>query len=175
MAEAKKKSNAVPAAPKDEPEKLNPTPVPTELKQALRAKPKDFRRSEVVEVRYTHYAEPVTTLQDALKPDFWAHVSDQIMPMSHITVINKAVGWEAQLRVLQVANKLVKVALLSAVEWDGKAGSEEVDRLKSRYSVQHRSDGWRVTDTDGNQIAAGLGSEAEAQKFIEQLVTSIAA
>lgn len=176
MAEAKKKSNAVPAAPKDNPEAaVKDQTAPVELKQPLRAKPKDFRRSEVVEVRQTLYAEPATNLVDPLQPDFWTHVSDMIVPMSHITVINKAEGWEQEYRVLQVANKLVKVAKLRETHWGDRAGSEEFDRLKARYSTQYRSDGWRVTDTDGNQVAAGLGSEAEAQKFIDQLVMSMAA
>lgn len=174
MAEAKKKSNAVPAAPKEEPQKIEAA-APVELKQPLRAKPNLFKRSEVVEVRYTLYAEPATTVADAQQPDFWTHVSDQIMPMAHITVINKAHGWEQEYRVLQVANKLVKVAKLRETFWGDAAGTEEIDRLKARYSAQHRADGWRVIDSDGNQIGAGFGSEAEAHKFIEQLVTSIAA
>lgn len=175
MADAKKKSNAVPAAPKENPEAIAQPATTVELKQPLRAKPAAFRRSEVVEVRYTLYAEPETTVLDPSMPDFWTHVSDSIMPMAHITVINKAHGWEQEYRVLQVANKLVKVTKLRETHWGAAAGTEEVDRLKARYITQHRSDGWRVVDTDGNQIAAGLGSEVEAQNFINQLVTSVAA
>ncbi len=174
MAEAKKKSNAVPAAPKEEPQKIEAA-APVELKQPLRAKSKDFKRSEVVEVRYTLFAEPETSVHDAMQPDFWTHISDQILPMAHITVINKAHGWEQEYRVLQVANKLVRVAKLRENHRGSAAGTEELDRLRARYTVQHRSDGWRAIDSDGNQIGAGFGSEDEAKKFIEQLITSIAA
>ena len=176
MAEAKKKqSNAVPAAPKEE---MNPEAriKPTDLTQVSRAKPMSFRRSEVVEVRYTHYCEPGDDFDAVLKPDYWSHVADRITVMSHITVINKINGWEAELRVLQVANKLVKVVPLRMTQWeDVVTSADDINRLKSNYRVETRGDGWRVVDSDGNQLIAGLGSEKEAYSFIDQMLQNVAA
>ena len=171
----KKTSSAVPAAPKDQPEQIKEDNPPAVLKQPSHARTKGFRRSEMVEVRWTQELEIDDTFEDCLRPDFWTHVADRITTMSHITVINKLRGWEGELRVLQVANKMVKVVPLSHTIWESVFISDDAERLKKRYRVQSRADGWRVIDTDGNQMIAGLGSEKEAEAFIDQLVHNIAA
>jgi hypothetical protein len=171
----KKTSNAVPAAPKEQPQQINPAPAPVELKQPRRAKPNSFKRSEMVEVRFTHYLEADDTFEDCLRPDFWTTVSDRIMAMSHLTAINKFHGWEAEFRIINVANKLVKLVPLRLTKWETQVTDSDVERLKSNYRKETRADGWRVIDDNGNQLISGLGSEKEAQAFIDQLVKNVAA
>lgn len=176
---SKTTSSAVPAAPKADAPPLQPAFEGNKdavAKQEPRAMPKDFKRSEVNEVRYTHYCAPETTPDDVSKPAYWAHVADTMMAMSHITVINRAHGWEMHLRVLQISNKLVKTAQLGLHHWgQTNVASAEIDKLKSQYRIEHRSDGWRVIDSSGNQLIAGLQSEQEAIKFRDQLLDSMAA
>lgn len=173
------KTSAVPAAQKADAAPLQPAFEGNKeavAKQEPRCMPKDFRRSEVVEVRHTHYCEASTTREDVLKPAYFAHVADTIMAMSHITVINRTHGWEMHLRVLQISNKLVKIAVLGEHQWgDTSVSTIEIDNLRRQYRVENRSDGWRVVDSNGNQIVAGLQSEDEARKFVNQLLDNIAA
>jgi hypothetical protein len=170
----KSKSSAVPGPVKEDKPLAAAFPL-NGARQTPRAKQMSFKRAEVVEVQWVHRAEASDTIDDVKQPDYWTNVSMTVTPLSKITVINSAMGWEVHLRILAVNGKLVKVAVLDEIQWDTGVSGADISRLRDQYRCEHRSDGWRVVNTDGLQLISGLGSEAEAKKFVDGLLDSMAA
>lgn len=60
--------------------------------------------------------EQGTTLQDMLKPEYWAHVATKLRPNSRIEVVAEDSTWFAELFVVSVGRTWAQVSLLRFVE-----------------------------------------------------------
>lgn len=118
------------------------------------------------------YIAPVGhTLEMVMRPDYWRNVTretgQQRVPGRHaynrIEVLAEDGTWEADLRVMSVADGLVQVRLLR--EWNAPARPGRKPSVPDGYIVEHiPNSGWRVLDPHGAVIAAQLTTEEDATR-----------
>lgn len=89
------------------------------------------------------------SLEDALKPEFWAHVAQTLRQHDTIRIIPEDAGYFAELLVLSSGRGFVKVKLLRHVQIDeaeADDGGNDLVEVKwrgphSKWSILRRSDG----------------------------------
>lgn len=93
-----------------------------------------------------------TTIEDLLKPGFWAHVAGKIQPGNEIVVRREDMAWRVELQVTETGPGLVVAHLLH--EWRNPAHKDEAPvaddvattlEAPANYTVNHApKTGWRV-------------------------------
>ena len=136
-------------------------------------------RLDVLSDRRVHYDVTVpegVSLDDVLRPDFWAHVGGTLRPRYLITVDAADGSWMATLMVRssqrQIGASVVKIAYYDLAAADKEAEKLAKDNtLKAvwkgpvlKHCVQRQS--------DGVLIAQRLDTKAEAEAFVASQTTT---
>jgi hypothetical protein len=120
--------------------------------------------------RNTFVANPTldTKFEDMLKPDYWAHVANDLKRFDLIDVIAADGSWFARLIVRAVGKLAVHVAVLSFHEFDKKEIKEEKNAYEIAWSGPKAK--YRVVRTsDKAVIQDGLETKDQAKDYIEGL------
>jgi hypothetical protein len=109
------------------------------------------------------------TLEDVLKPGYWAYVSDQFKPMiTTIEIVAEDCSWFATLRVIECGRgyaRVVKTAYTNLDATDRGAPKKSIE-----YTVNYGGPSvmWRVIrKSDDEVIMKDLQNKEEANKWLE--------
>jgi len=181
MPAAKKLSNKVPGPDRFPGETKPHTPAVAAVnavatpKQKSTMKPQNFHLSEFKISEYIAFVETGDTLEDVQRPEFWCHKATVITAMARITVVNRLQGWECSLRVLETGKGFVRTVLLSHIKWDAVSkDTDEIARLRATYKIEERPDGWRIKNSAGDSVMAGLTSKEIANGFLDGILSAAA-
>lgn len=107
--------------------------------------PKDLKQAELIRTVYVAQPEPGTTLDEMLKPEYWAHVAKDLkLPGTRIEVMPAGGEWFAELYVRSVGKQDAKVSVLRHVVFDAPQKQDDDYDVRSRggagWSVVRKSD-----------------------------------
>ena len=146
------------------------------------AKPGTLDNLNDASVTLRYFAPRGHTLEDCQRPDYWRAVirecGQQRVPNRHawnkIEILAEDGSWEAELRILSVAEGLVHTRLL----WDWKQAVTpgRVAKDPDGYVIEHiANNGWRVLDENGTEVAAKLTTRDAAVLAAKQHAKKVAA
>ncbi len=115
--------------------------------------------------------EPSVSFEEILKPEYWTHVSKQLLPGARIEVLPDDNSWFAELIVRSSNDNSVQVAVLRHVKLDAPVPATEAEQAKAAdpYEIKHRGGaGWSVIRKSDKAVVYEKGqSRAEAERFLE--------
>jgi hypothetical protein len=118
---------------------------------------------------YRYVAPPGTTLADCRRPDYWRNNARECgqsringrPSFNRIEILAEDGTWEADLRVLSVADGLVHTRLLR--EWSEPAKPGRKPAVPDGYTVEHiQGNGWRALDPNSEIVGQRLPTEEGA-------------
>lgn len=115
---------------------------------------------------YHHMVAPGVSLEDVLKPGYWAHVVPQLKAHTRIVCDTEDAAWTAVLYVRATTQVEAFVAVLSHVV----LRKAQKPASKGDYSVAFRGpkSQWSVTLADGTVVREGLALEEHANAWIHR-------
>jgi hypothetical protein len=117
--------------------------------------------SDHIRPHYSVEVNPNLTLADVTVPSFWRHINmDNIPVHSLIEVISPTL--DALLRVTTSGKGLLTTRVLRV--WEEKAAAAKAGKIT--YLPAGAKRGFRVTGENGEELAHGLTSRAEAEAFL---------
>lgn len=137
--------------------------------------PSRFKAAEYQRQIYVVNPELGTMPEDLLRPEYWAHVGQQLKPFDRIEARAEDGGWFAEYLVVTAGRGFAQLSLLMS-----KSLEEAVDMPvgSSAYKVewagpQHQ---YRVRRLSDNQVLKhGCQSKAEAERWLGEHVKAMAA
>ena len=120
-------------------------------------------------ITYRYTAPVGHTLDMCLRPDYWTHLTRELGAQrvesrhayNRIEILAEDNSWEAELRVLSVADGLVHTRCIR--EWTAPAKPGRKPSLPDGYKVEHvPGNGWRALDANGGVIVGKLATEEDA-------------
>lgn len=138
----------------------------TPLKRPVRL---HYGRLGLVEHAWNTHAANVpegTTLDDVLKPDYWAHYARDIRPMDVLWVYSEDATWEAQLRVMFVSTTEVKTSLLWEVTHEKGAEVFESDTHEVVWKGPVKK--FAVVRKDNKEVIADGFLKSEAYNYMRK-------
>lgn len=149
-------------------ETIKPAATVTPLRQPPRIAPRHFRLNVggYINSEWTADIVHAHTLDDILKPDYWANVTSTqpIKAGDEIKAWAEDGSWLARLFVRDKADKWAKVALLNHHKFD--LADQDVERATAEYVTLYRGRIQKhcvVRIKDNAIIKEGFGSDAEAR------------
>lgn len=137
-----------------------------------------FKGAEYETLFSVAYPEDGTTLDEMLKPEYWAHVARDMKPWQRIEVRAADKSWMAELVVLVVKPFAVKVVVLDKFEFEAKsvAAAANID-VPEGYELKYRGKaGWSVIRLSDNEILQEKeASKAAASIWLEGFLKELAA
>lgn len=138
-----------------------------------------FKPAEYCRTVYQATPEPGTTLEDLLKPGFWAHVAAKLRKGDRIEVVIEDGTYFAELYVKH-ANKIeAHVHLMREVQLaKSQTKDEELDlaKLFPDHSIRFAAGKWRILRKEDKAILKEeLKSKAEAILWLQGYLKEIAA
>ena len=116
--------------------------------------------------------EPSVSFEEILKPEYWTHVSKQLLPGARIEVLPEDHSWFAELIVRSSTNNETHVAVLRHVKLDAPQPATEAEQAKTAepYEIKHRGGaGWSVIRKVDKTVLYEKGqSRAEAERFLDE-------
>lgn len=135
----------------------------------IEARPNTLDMAIDASVTWRYLAPAGHTLEMCQAPDYWKHCVRELNQQrvlgrhawNKIEIIAEDGTWEAELRVINVADGLVNTRLLR--EWRAPVKLGRKPAVPEGYTVEHiANNGWRVLDPDRQIIAANISIEEEA-------------
>lgn len=106
------------------------------------------------------------TLDDLMRPAFWAHVAAQMRPGALIDVVDPAGSYDATLRVTETGEGWAKVRMLRLWTAEPAAAEEDHGARVEWGGPRHK---WRVVrGSDNAAIHIGCATEDEASKWLAE-------
>lgn len=139
------------------------------------ARPGSLEVAHDASVTWRYIAPAGHTLEMCQRPDYWRNLnrecSQQRVVGRHawnkIEIIAEDGTWEAELRILSVADGLVSTRLIR--EWNAPSKPGKKPVLPEGYKIEHLpSNGWRALDPNGLPIATNLPIEDDAIRAASQ-------
>lgn len=129
-----------------------------------------------VSTRYDARIPQGVTLEDILKPAFWAHQASKLRPFDEIRARAEDGTWVAQLIVLDCSRTWARVAHLAVhhlttadvaqTQASEQAVKAHMGEHKVTYRGQHK---WSVVrNADGAVLVQGIEQKDEAQAWLEK-------
>lgn len=141
-----------------------------------------LKRLEFASTTYRIHPEDGTTLDDVLRPEYWAHVGEILRPFDKIEVVFDDGTRFTELLVLDTKRLYAKVAVL--VDADLTAGKKEAaDDAKAAvekpdYTVEYKGSiaKWSVIRaSDNERVKDGMASRDEAEQYLKDYLKALAA
>jgi hypothetical protein len=133
------------------------------------ARPGSLENAGDAAVTWRYLAPGGHTLEMCQRPDYWRNCSREVGQQrvlgrhawNRIEIISEDGTWEAELRVLSVANGLVQTRLLR--EWTAPQKPGRKPNVPDGYKVEHISgNGWRALDAHGAPVVVNQTTEDDA-------------
>lgn len=137
-------------------------------KRAVQLNPARMTPAEFGRTVYVVTAEPETTKEDLLKPEYWAHVANKLRPWDRLEVRSDDGTFFAELLVLESSRVWARVHLLQHITLT----SADVAQTQARnqdYEVRFRGPVLKwcaIRLSDAEPIKERMGSKEEAQAFL---------
>lgn len=137
--------------------------------------PSRFKVAEYQRTVYVVNPEIGTTVNDMLRPEYWAHVGHQMKPYDRIEVRAEDGSYFAELLVRNAERGWANVTVLSRIELDAKAEPAPVSiDFKVEHAGPHHK--WRVMRlSDTTVVKHGFENKTEANQWLGQYIKTIAA
>lgn len=124
---------------------------------------------------YQHQMAEGETLDDALNPAFWVHVAQYFKPGFRVTIMAHDYTWTAELMCRGVADKSVKMGLVSQATFGTKESIlDDASPLIVKWAGPHAK--WRVERaSDSEVVKAGFDIKEDAEAWAAAHVSDMAA
>ena len=141
------------------------------MDQKPQARPNSLEVAQDSSITWRHYAPVGVTLEMCQRPDYWRNVLREVGQQrivgrnawNRIEILAEDGSWEAELRVISVADGLVSTRLLR--EWSEPVKPGRKASVPEGYTVEMvTGNGWRAVDPNGNVVASKLPVEDQAIK-----------
>lgn len=122
-------------------------------------------------VSYTVQLKSGTTLEDALKPEFWVHLGHKLRPCDQLELLPEDMSFYAKVIVKDAGRLWANVALLQVVDLD-PIGTISQEPMLDEYDVQWSGphDKFRVIrKSDKTVMAKGFKSKDTAFEHLRNL------
>jgi len=131
------------------------------------AHPSRMRLAEYDRQEWIVNAEPGHTIEDLMKPGYWAHMAQQMTAYDHIEVRAEDGSWVAELLVVQVDRMWAKVVLKSKFDFTVTEDPEELNQHVVEWKgPQHRFAVIRTSDRE--KIKDGFQNKEEAAAWMRE-------
>jgi hypothetical protein len=140
---------------------------------AVTLPPTRLQRAEHYCVAYAVVLPGGVTLDQAMKPEYWAHVGKNLRQHDTIRLIPEDGSYFAEALVLDSGPGFAKLKMLRHVslEENGEAVAETVDFFV-KYNGPH--DKWSVIRrSDGEKLKTGLAAKPDAQRWLDDHLAAI--
>lgn len=149
---------------------LEPAPIAAPVASPRQLVPSRFQNAEHARTVWRVVAEEGMTLEDVLKPIFWAHVGHLMQRFDIIEVLSDDEAWFVQLIVRDSARGYAKVTVLSHLELD----AEEINKT---ITVEGFEVAWKgpkrkhvvIRQADRTLLKEGFSSKTEAMTWAQDL------
>jgi hypothetical protein len=121
--------------------------------------------------------EQGVTMEDVVKPDFWAHVAPKLRPYDEIRLCTDDGMFYARLLVLSVGRNWAKVFTLEVHELTTKDVDMSQAEAFDGYEVKYRGPHCKfsvVRKSDSEVVKEGLGTKSEAHAWLADHVKQTA-
>lgn len=134
--------------------------------QALQ--PNKLRRAEEMRVVYSVAPPAGTTVEDVMKPEFWAHVGQRLRPGDFIEVEPEDMAFFALLRVRDAGQIYANVERVLLTESSSEVAPIEAGEYRIQWAGPAHK--FRVMRAADNAIVqAGFSSKGAAMRFIQTM------
>lgn len=148
--------------------------LPTELKPVASLAESDMTLAEHAGLRYRVTPKPGVEPESLLRPEYWAHVSKKLPPLTEIRAICQDGSWLADYVVLNSGMNWAKVMLLQKWRLSDSAPTQSI----GDYSVEwagpvHK---WRISrSVNGAKdiLKHGLPDETSGQAWLREHLKAI--
>lgn len=143
----------------------------TIMEKKPEARPGALENAADAAITWRYIAPAGHTLDMCQRPDYWRNVTRECGQQrvvgrhawSRIEIIAEDGTWEAELRILTVANGLVHTRLLR--EWTAPQKPGRKPNVPDGYTVEHiTGNGWRALDPNGAPVAVNQTTEDDATR-----------
>lgn len=120
--------------------------------------------------------EAGASLDDVVKPEYWAHVAARMKPWDRIDVMPEDGSYFAELLVRDAARLYAKVTVLRHVKLDAVA-SDAADETTALFDVAYVGPvkKWRVMrKADKAPLREGFQSRGDAEEWLRQHIRTVA-
>ena len=143
-------------------------------KKVTPRKPTTLREAAFDRAVYQFAMDAGAAFEDALKPEFWAHVGRMLKPCDRIELVAEDFAWFAEVIVLEADRAWAKVAPLRFVELAGKTPAAET--LQPDYEVKYMGPSKKhcvIRLSDKAVVQEGIALEADAEAWVRQHVAAM--
>lgn len=140
---------------------------------AVNLPPNRLQRAEHYCVSYAVVLPGAVALDEAMKPEYWAHVGKQLKQHDMIRIIPEDGSYFAEALVLASGPGFAKLHLLRHESLEGNAEpAADASGLFVKYNGPH--DKYVVIRrSDGEKLKTGLASKVEAQRWLDDHLATI--
>lgn len=133
-----------------------------------------FQLAEHIIQGWAVMVEDKTTIEDVLKPEFFAHVARALRPFAKISVLADDGTWYAELLVKSAGSNWANVVPLQIVDLRGVAAAVvPADAYAVGFGGPHHK--WRVIrNSDSELVSKGHESEALAKAWLVDHLKALA-
>lgn len=141
------------------------------MDQKPSARPGSLEVVNDASITWRYFAPSGITLADVQRPDYWRNVLREVGQQrivgrnawNKIEILAEDGSWEAELRILSVADGLVQTRVIR--EWSQPAKPGRKPGAPEGYVIEHiPNNGWRVLDPNGQPVASKLSNEEDANR-----------
>jgi hypothetical protein len=126
--------------------------------------------------QWFHVVAPGTTFEQATDSRYWRNVWQMLQNKQHSTIdlVADDGSWEAKVRVLYVADGIVKFRTIYHLDLASKA-TKALD-VPPKYRIEHLAkSGWRAIDPAGTVVASNEPTKDDAIRAAAQHARKVAA
>lgn len=113
------------------------------------------------------------TLEDVLKPEYWAHVARVLRPLAKICIFPEDGSWEAELRVRDAGDRWANVSLIRHQPWGAKSDIAADGRFRIEWAGPHHK--YRILRlADQTVMESGFTTKEAAYARLPELLKKAA-
>ena len=139
-----------------------------EKNRSVMMQPSRMKLAEYERQDWIANAEPHHTVEDILKPGYWAHMAAQMTPYDHIEVRAEDGSWVAYLLVVQADRLWAKVVLTNKIDL---VSAEEMPSTTPQHRVEWKGPQRRfgvVRVEDSEVVRDGFQTKDEARLWMRE-------
>lgn len=137
--------------------------------------PRKLTNSEHAIMTWHLTPEPEVSIDDMMRPEFWAHTATQLRPGHEIIVFSFDGAWRAHLCCRHVSRAAAVMGLVSFKEF-GEGAEMEIEAPMYEVSWRGPSAKWGIVRKSDSQVVKdNLPSKEDAQTWIKSQMKALAA
>ena len=130
-----------------------------------------FAQAKQTRMVYTAQLAAGTSLEEALKPEFWVHIAKKLRPCDQIELIPEDMAFYAKAIVIDADSLSATLKVIERVSLEEEAGKvSSIDQTEHEVRWGGPHDKFRVVrKSDGAVLARGFTSKATAFQHINNM------